>query len=137
MQWLMLQQESPEDYVIATGYQCSVREFVRMSALELGIELEFRDEGVNEYAVVLSKHGDDVPGVNVGDCVVKVDSRYFRPTEVETLLGDSTKAREKLGWKPEISLDNMVREMVAYDLEQAKRHALLKHHGYDIRLSRE
>ncbi|MCG5548934.1 GDP-mannose 4,6-dehydratase [Halorhodospira halochloris] len=137
MQWLMLQQEQPGDFVIATGQQCSVREFVRLSARELGIELAFHGEGAEEYAVVTAVHGDDAPGVAVGDVIVEVDPRYFRPTEVETLLGDPSKARRELGWEPEISLEAMIREMVAEDLDQAKRHALLKGHGYDVRISRE
>ncbi|MBK5944767.1 GDP-mannose 4,6-dehydratase [Halorhodospira halophila] len=137
MQWLMLQQEQPDDFVIATGQQCSVREFVRLSAQELGIELAFHGEGAEEYAVVTAVHGDDAPEVEVGDVIVEVDPRYFRPTEVETLLGDPSKARRELGWEPEISLEAMIREMVAEDLDQAKRHALLKGHGYDVRISRE
>ena len=137
MQWLMLQQEHPKDFVIATGQQCSVREFVRLSARELGIELAFHGEGAEEYAVVTAIHGDDAPEVAVGDVIVEVDPRYFRPTEVETLLGDPSKARWELGWEPEISLEAMIQEMVAEDLDQAKRHALLKGHGYDVRISRE
>ncbi|MCG5534304.1 GDP-mannose 4,6-dehydratase [Halorhodospira sp. 9621] len=137
MQWLMLQQEQPDDFVIATGQQCSVREFVRLSARELGIELAFHGEGAEEYAVVTAVHGDDAPKVAVGDVIVEVDPRYFRPTEVETLLGDPSKARRELGWEPEISLETMIQEMVDEDLDQAKRHALLKGHGYDVRISRE
>jgi GDPmannose 4,6-dehydratase len=132
MQWLMLQQDEPEDFVIATGRQCSVREFVRMAAAELGITLAFEGSGEAEKAVVEQVEGDAAPGVKPGDVIVEVDPRYFRPAEVETLLGDPTKAKEKLGWEPEISLEEMCAEMVAADLHEAKRHALLKRNGYEI-----
>ena len=137
MQWMMLQQDTPEDFVIATGKQISVREFVRMSAEEVGLVLEFSGEGVNEIATVLSKTSECATGVNVGDVIVRVDPRYFRPAEVETLLGDPTKAKEKLGWVPEISVEEMCKEMVASDLTKAKQHALLKQHGYDVMVSLE
>jgi GDPmannose 4,6-dehydratase len=137
MQWLMLQQDKPEDFVIATGVQFSVREFIRMSAAELGITLRFQGTGLDEKAVVESIQGDKAPALKAGDKIVAVDPRYFRPAEVETLLGDPTKAREKLGWVPEITLAEMVREMVAYDLEQARSHALLNKHGYKVTVSRE
>lgn len=137
MQWMMLQQEQPEDYVIATGKQISVREFVRMSAKESGIALEFSGDGVDEVAMVTAVDKNLAPSVNVGDEIVKVDPRYFRPAEVETLLGDPTKAKEKLGWVPEISVEQMCAEMVASDLEIAKRHALLKDHGYEVAVARE
>lgn len=137
MQWMMLQQDNPEDFVIATGKQISVRDFVRMSALEAGITVEFSGEGVDEIATVTAIAGDNAPGVNVGDIIVKVDPRYFRPAEVETLLGDPTKAKQKLGWEPEITVEEMCAEMVAYDLAKAKQHALLKMHGYDISVTRE
>jgi GDPmannose 4,6-dehydratase len=137
MQWMMLQQEQPEDFVIATGVQYSVREFIRRSAAELGITLEFSGEGVNEKAVVASVTGDKAPALKKGDVIAAVDARYFRPAEVETLLGDPAKAKDKLGWVPEITLDEMIREMVAHDLEQARRHALLKTHGYQVSVSRE
>jgi GDPmannose 4,6-dehydratase len=137
MQWMMLQQEHPEDFVIATGKQISVREFVRMSAAELGIELEFSGIGVNEVAKVKSIIGDNANALKVGDVIVKVDTRYFRPAEVETLLGDPTKAKEKLGWVPEITVEEMCTEMVLNDLSVAKRHALLKKHGHDIAISLE
>lgn len=132
MQWMMLQQDEAEDFVIATGKQISVREFVTMSAREAGIELEFSGEGVEETATVVSVDATKAPAVSVGDVVVKVDPRYFRPAEVETLLGDPTKAKEKLGWVPEITVEEMCAEMVASDLDIAKRHALLKSHGYDV-----
>ncbi|EIH0169513.1 GDP-mannose 4,6-dehydratase, partial [Escherichia coli] len=101
MQWMMLQQEQPEDFVIATGVQYSVRQFVEMAAEQVGIKLRFEGVGVNEKGIVVSVTGKDAPAVKSGDIIVKVDPRYFRPAEVETLLGDPTKAHEKLGWKPE------------------------------------
>ncbi|TQV77033.1 GDP-mannose 4,6-dehydratase [Aliikangiella marina] len=137
MQWMMLQQDKPEDFVIATGKQISVREFVRMAAIELGIELEFQGSGANEVGIVKSVSGNLAPEVSAGQEIVKVDPRYFRPAEVETLLGDPTRAKEKLGWTPEISVEEMCKEMVLSDLERAKRHALLKDHGYDVTVSRE
>ncbi|MCC2638145.1 MAG: gmd, partial [Moraxellaceae bacterium] len=132
MQWMMLQQEQPDDFVIATGKQYSVREFIRRSAAELGLGLDFQGKGVAEKAVVTSVQGDKAPAIKVGDVIVAVDPRYFRPAEVETLLGDPSKAKEKLGWVPEITFEEMVQEMVAHDLEDARRHALLKTHGYDV-----
>ena len=137
MQWMMLQQDQPEDFVIATGVQYSVRQFVEYSAKELGVTLEFKGEGVNEVAIISEIEGDKAPALTVGDEIVAVDSRYFRPTEVETLLGDPLKAKQELGWVPEITLQQMISEMVAADLEQAKRHALLKSSGYDISITRE
>ena len=137
MQWMMLQQEHPEDFVIATGKQVSVREFIKRSAAELGVTLRFEGTGVDEVAVVEAITGDKAPALEVGDVIVKVDPRYFRPAEVETLLGDPAKAKEKLGWVPEITLEQMITEMVANDLDQARRHALLKQHGYDIAVSVE
>lgn len=137
MQWMMLQQEQPEDFVIATGVQFSVREFIRRSAKRLGITLKFEGKGVDEIGMVQAIKGDDASGLKVGDVVVRIDPRYFRPAEVETLLGDPTKAREKLGWTPEITLDQMIEEMVANDLDAAKRHALLKHHGFEVSVSQE
>jgi GDPmannose 4,6-dehydratase len=137
MQWMMLQQEQPEDFVIATGVQYSVREFIAKSAAQLGVTLKFEGQGVNECAVVDDINGDNAPGLKVGDVIVKVDPHYFRPTEVETLLGDPAKAKQKLGWIPEITLDEMVQEMVAHDLEQAKQHALLKDHGYAVHVGKE
>lgn len=137
MQWMMLQQDQPDDFVIATGKQISVREFVCLAAKELGIELEFSGEGVNEIATVISVEGSDAPSVKVGDVIVRVDTRYFRPAEVETLLGDPSKAKDKLGWVPEITVEEMCAEMVASDLEAAKRHALLKKNGFDVTISLE
>jgi GDPmannose 4,6-dehydratase len=137
MQWMMLQQEQPEDFVIATGVQYSVREFIAKSAAQLGVTLKFEGQGVNEKAVVVNITGDHAPALKMGDVVVKVDPHYFRPTEVETLLGDPTKAKQKLDWVPEITLDQMVEEMVAHDLEKAKQHALLKNYGYAVHVGRE
>lgn len=137
MQWMMLQQDVAEDFVIATGKQISVREFVRMSAKEAGIELEFSGEGVDEIATVTAVTGDSAPAVSVGDVIVRVDPRYFRPAEVETLLGDPSKAKAKLGWVPEITVEEMCVEMVANDLQQAKQHALLKANGFDVAISLE
>jgi GDPmannose 4,6-dehydratase len=132
MQWMMLQQDKPQDYVIATGVQYSVREFISKTAHQLGVTLAFEGEGVNEVAKVAAITGDDAPALKVGQVVVKIDPRYFRPTEVETLLGDPSKAKANLGWVPEITLDEMVQEMVAHDLSKAKQHALLKQHGYNV-----
>lgn len=137
MQWMMLQQETPEDFVIATGVQYSVREFISWSAKELGIVLKFEGKGTDEVAIVASIEGDKAPALKVGDVIVKVDPRYFRPAEVETLLGDPTKAKEKLGWVPEITVQEMCAEMVSEDLKVAQRHALLKQHGHDIPVSLE
>lgn len=137
MQWMMLQQDQPEDFVIATGVQYSVRQFIDMAARELGVTLRFEGEGVNEQAVVQSVEGDKAPALQPGQVVVKVDPRYFRPTEVETLLGDPAKAKTTLGWVPRIALQDMVAEMVSSDLADAQRHALLKHHGYAIAVTGE
>jgi GDPmannose 4,6-dehydratase len=137
MQWMMLQQDTPEDFVIATGKQISVREFVTLSAKELGITLEFSGEGVDEIATVAAIEGDNAHALKIGDIIVRVDPRYFRPAEVETLLGDPTKAKQKLGWVPEITVEEMCAEMVQNDLSKAKQHAILKSHGYDISVSVE
>jgi len=131
-QWLMLQQDQPEDFVIASGTQHSVRQFIEWSAADLEISIRFEGEGVDEYATVTAVNGDKAPAVRVGDVIVRVDPRYFRPTEVDTLLGDPTKARERLGWEPETSAREMCREMVETDLEIAKRSALLKRHGFHV-----
>jgi GDPmannose 4,6-dehydratase len=137
MQWMMLQQDAPEDFVIATGVQYTVREFITWSAKHLGITLRFEGEGVEEVAIVEAVEGNDAPAVKLGDAIVRIDPRYFRPAEVETLLGDPTKAKERLGWVPEITVQEMCAEMVASDLDTAKRHALLKAHGYDLSVSME
>lgn len=137
MQWMMLQQEQAEDFVIATGVQYSVREFIRWSAAELGVQLRFEGSGVDERGIVESVEGDMAPALKAGDVVVRVDPRYFRPAEVETLLGDPSKAKNKLGWTPEISVQEMCAEMVREDLKVAKRHALLKEHGFEIPVTLE
>lgn len=137
MQWMMLQQDQAEDFVIATGVQYSVREFITWSAKELGVTLSFEGHGVDEVARVARIEGGDAPALKVGDVVMRVDPRYFRPTEVETLLGDPSKAKARLGWVPEITVQDMCREMVAADLVEAKRHALLKAHGYTVNVSAE
>lgn len=123
MQWLMLQQEQPEDYVIATGIQYSVRDFVTIAAKDLGLDIKWIGDGINEQGVVQESDG-------TLKTIVKVDSRYFRPTEVETLLGDATKARQQLGWQPKISFEELVREMIQADLQLAKKDQLSRQHGF-------
>jgi GDPmannose 4,6-dehydratase len=137
MQWMMLQQDVAEDFVIATGVQYSVRDFITWSAIELGIGLRFEGRGVDEVAIVDTIQDGKAPRINVGDVVVKIDPRYFRPAEVETLLGDPTKAKEKLGWVPVITAQEMCAEMIQDDLKIAQQHALLKAHGHDIPVSQE
>lgn len=132
MQWMMLQQDTPEDFVIATGLQFTVRQFILWAAAELGVSLRFEGSGVDECAVIEGIQGDKAPALKVGDVIVRVDPRYFRPSEVETLLGDPSKAKERLGWTPEITVQEMCAEMVAEDLKIAQRHALLKKHGYEL-----
>jgi GDPmannose 4,6-dehydratase len=137
MQWMMLQQDQPDDFVIATGVQHSVRQFIEWSARELGITLRFEGKGINEVAIVEKIEGNNCPALKVGQVMVCIDPRYFRPTEVETLLGDPSKAKHKLGWLPEITVQQMCREMVASDLQEAQRHALLKANGYKVNVSVE
>jgi GDPmannose 4,6-dehydratase len=137
MQWMMLQQDAPEDFVIATGVQYSVREFIQWTAAELGLLLEFEGQGVDEVARVVGIQGDMAPALSVGDVVMRVNPRYFRPAEVDTLLGDPTKAKEKLGWTPEITALEMCAEMVAEDHKSARRAALLKEHGLELPVSVE
>ena len=137
MQWMMLQQDNPEDFVIATGVQYSVRQFIQWSASELGVELEFSGKGESEIATVASINGDNAPSLSVGDVIIKVDPRYYRPAEVETLLGDPSKAKTKLGWVPEITVQDMCSEMVKVDLGESKRIKHLKAHGYDVSLQLE
>ncbi len=137
MQWMMLQQDTPEDFVIATGVQYSVREFIDWTAKELSIELEFSGEGVDEIATVKSVDNNIAPAVKPGDVLMRIDPRYFRPAEVETLLGDPSKAKSKLGWVPEITAQEMCAEMVEEDLKTARRHALLKEHGMGVSISVE
>jgi GDPmannose 4,6-dehydratase len=137
MQWLMLQQNQPEDFVIATGLQYTVREFIQKSAKQLGITLRFEGKAQVEKAIVAAIEGNKAPALKVGDVLMQIDPHYYRPTEVETLLGDPTNAKEKLGWAPEITLDQMIEEMVAYDFDQAKQHAILKKYGFDITVGKE
>jgi GDPmannose 4,6-dehydratase len=137
MQWMMLQQDKPQDFVIATGVQYSVRDFITWTAAALGVTVAFEGQGVNEVAKVVAIAGDRAPALKAGDIVVKVDIRYFRPTEVETLLGDPSKAKAELGWIPEITAQEMCKEMVESDLAQAQQHALLKKHGYAVNVSLE
>jgi GDPmannose 4,6-dehydratase len=135
MQWLMLQQDEPEDFVIATGRQMSVRDFNRLAANDLGITLEFGGEGTHETARVTHVDGANCPGVKPGDVIVRVDERYFRPAEVQTLLGDASKAREHLGWQPEITVEEMCAEMIAADLDIARQNVLLGSHGFAVTLA--
>jgi len=137
MQWLMLQQDHPEDFVIATGVQYTVRQFINWTAEALGMQLRWEGAGVNEKACWLNPPNPSTLTHNPCEPVVRIDPRYFRPTEVETLLGDPGKAKQKLGWVPEITVQDMCQEMVAHDLQQAKQHALLKQHGYSVSVSLE
>ncbi|ALI53959.1 GDP-mannose 4,6-dehydratase [Celeribacter marinus] len=137
MQWMMLQQDTPEDFVIATGVQYSVRQFIEWSAAELGITLRFEGKGSDEIGIVAAIEGDAAPSLSVGDVIVRIDPRYFRPAEVETLLGDPSKAKAKLGWTPEITVQEMCAEMVAHDLQNARRTRLLREHGLDLPISIE
>ncbi len=140
MQWMMLQQEKPEDFVIATGQQYSVRQFIEWSAEDLGIHLRWEGKGLDEVGIVDPSSpglGHAMPGFAAGQTVVRIDPNYFRPTEVETLLGDPAKAKAKLGWVPEIGVREMCREMVTFDLDQARRYALLKKNGFDFAVSVE
>lgn len=137
MQWLMLQQDQPEDFVIATGEQYSVREFVSWSAEALGITLRFEAEGVNEIGVVEAITGDKAPAAKVGDVILRVDPIYFRPTEVETLLGDATRAKQKLGWTPNKTAQELCSEMIVEDTKIARRMALLKANGLQLPVSLE
>ena len=132
MQWMMLQQEHPDDFVIATGKHMTVRDFIKMSANEIGLKLKFSGEGINEIAIIEKIKGSKAPASKVGDCIIKVNPNYFRPAEVDTLLGDPSKARNNLGWTPEISVEKMCAEMMTNDLDKARQKALLKSHGYDI-----
>ena len=137
MQWLMLQQEKPEDFVIATGQQFSVREFIIRSASQLGLTLNFEGKAENEKAIVAVIDGDKAPAIKVGDVIMQIDPRYYRPTEVKTLLGDPARAKVRLGWTPEITIDEMIVEMVSNDLDRAKRYALLKKHGFQVAVGKE
>jgi GDPmannose 4,6-dehydratase len=133
MQWMMLQQDYPEDFVIATGVQYSVRDFILWSAKELGLTIEFEGQGLNELGVITKIQGDKYPSLSVGDVIIKIDERYFRPNEVETLQGDPTKAKNVLGWKPQVSAQEMCAEMVASDLELARKTAMLLENGFSTK----
>ena len=140
MQYLMLQQDLPEDFVIATGQQFSVREFITTAATHLGITLSWQGKGLEETATVDSvspNQLDVAPAVKPGDVIVRVDKNYYRPAEVETLLGDPTKAHEKLGWKPKITLEDMIHEMLANDLNKSQQQTLLKSSGFEVSTPRE
>ena len=137
MQWMMLQQDKPEDFVIATGVQYSVRQFIDMAAKELGITLAFEGTGVDEKAIVQKVEGDMAPAMKPGDVIVQVDQRYFRPAEVETLLGNPDKAKARLGWVPEIDVYQMCSEMIRADLQNAQRNSLLNKHGFQMPISTE
>ena len=132
MQWLMLQQDTPEDFVIATGNQISVRDFINLSCKELGIEIEFIGEGNDECGVVKDFDKNLSPKLKKGDPIVKVDKKYFRPSEVDTLLGDPSKAKTKLGWEPKISVEMLCKEMIEEDYKKSNQNLLLKKHGYEI-----
>nr|WP_321464246.1 GDP-mannose 4,6-dehydratase [uncultured Cohaesibacter sp.] len=137
MQWMMLQQDKPDDFVIATGVQYSVRQFITWTAERLGISLRFEGKGLEEVGIVDAITGEDAPALKVGDVIVRIDPRYFRPAEVETLLGDPSKAKARLGWVPEITVQEMCSEMVAHDLKNARRTRLLREHGLDLPVSTE
>lgn len=137
MQWMMLQEEAPQDYVIATGQQYSVRDFIKWSAEELGITIEFSGEGEHEVGTVTDVKGEKAPSVNVGDIIVRIEPKYFRPAEVDTLLGDAAKAENSLGWKPEISAHEMCKEMVIEDYTDARRLLLLKENDLETPISLE
>jgi GDPmannose 4,6-dehydratase len=134
--WMMLQQEQSRDFVIATGVQYSVRQFIEKSVAQLGITIRWEGEGREEIGIIESL-STPYASLSEGSVIVRVDARYFRPAEVETLLGDPAKSKADLGWVPEITLDEMVEEMVAHDLDLARRHALLKANGYTVEVSRE
>ena len=137
MQWMMLQQDEARDYVIATGKQYSVREFITWSANALGIDIEFKGTGLDEVGVVTRISGDLAPKISVGQEIVRIDPRYFRPAEVETLLGDPSKAKAELGWEPEITAQQMCAEMVAEDHKAARRLALLRANDLELPVSIE
>ena len=137
MQWMMLQQDQPEDFVIATGVQFSVRDFIRWSAAEIGVTLRFDGEGTDEVGIVESIEGDSAPALKEGDIILRIDPRYFRPAEVDTLLGNPAKAKQKLGWEPEITAQEMCAEMMSEDLQTARRHALLVEHGLQLPVAKE
>lgn len=130
MQWMMLQQEEADDFVIATGKQISVRDFVIMSASHIGVELEFSGEAEDEIATVTKVDKEKAPGVNIGDVILRVDKRYYRPAEVETLLGNPAKAKNKLGWEPQITVEEMCEEMINSDVLVAKQNNLINKYKF-------
>jgi GDPmannose 4,6-dehydratase len=130
--YLILQQDEPEDFVIATGVTTTVRDFIKMSFKEIGVELEFKGEGINEVGIVRSSNNSKY-SLEIGREVIAVDPKYFRPTEVELLIGDATKARTKLGWQPKYNLEMLCSEMVAADIQLFKRDELLKKAGFEIK----
>ncbi len=137
MQWMMLQQEDPHDFVIATGKQYSVREFIDWSAEVLGMTIEYKGVGVDEVGIISAIDGDKTPNIEVGQEIVRIDPRYFRPAEVDTLLGDPSKAKQMLGWEPQITVKEMCREMVEEDYKAAQRYRLLKDNGFELPISTE
>jgi len=137
MQWMMLQEDTPDDFVIATGKQYSVREFIKWSARELGLEISFSGNGIDEIATIENINGDLAPALKIGDVIMRIDPRYFRPAEVETLLGDPTKAKDVLGWVPEITAQEMCAEMILEDYKSAQRVSILKDHGLELPVSLE
>tara|TARA_B100001057_G_scaffold253951_1_gene254217 strand:+ start:2483 stop:3595 length:1113 start_codon:yes stop_codon:yes gene_type:complete len=136
MQWMMLQSDTPKDFVISTGKQYSVRQFIEWSARELEIEISFKGDGEDEIGLISSVAGESAKYLKSGDIICRVDKKYFRPAEVETLLGDASLAKKELGWEPKITVQEMCKEMVAIDLEEAKKNLILKNHGFDTHLSR-
>jgi len=137
MQWMMLQEYTPDDFVIATGKQYSARELIKWSARELGLEISFSGNGIDEIAIIENIDGDLAPALKVGDVITKIDPRYFRPAEIETLLGDPSKAKNKLGWVPEITAQEMCAEMVFEDYKAARSVSILKDHGLELPVSLE
>ena len=137
MQWMMLQHDTPEDFCIATGVQHSVRQLIEWSALELGIIIRFEGEGLDEVGIVDSIKGNDAPALKAGDVILRIDGRYFRPAEVESLLGSTKKAQDKLGWSPEITVQEMCKEMIAHDLKESKKSMLLRNRGFSTNIAKE
>ena len=137
MQWLMLQQQQADDFVIATGKQISVRDFLILASKNLGMSLEFKGKGQEEVVIASSVNSEITPCISKGDIIARVSPKYFRPAEVETLLGDPSKAKKLLGWSPEITIEEMCTEMIEYDLDQAKQKSLLKNHGFEIQVTRD
>ena len=137
MQWLMLQQDKPEDFVIATGKQYSVREFITWACNELSIKIKFEGNGLDEIGIIDNFDHNEYPNLKKGQVILRIDPRYFRPAEVETLLGDPSKAKKILNWSPEITAQEMCKEMVRDDLKNAQKDKILKDHGFNISISKE